>query len=299
MLWLFEKPALIEDGRPGDRPLIRWKGCKHKIAWWIIGLMPPHWCYAEPFGGGAGVLMRKPRSRSEVYNDLDGRLVNVFRVLRDPAMSERLEALIRLTPFARAEYELAFERADDPVEDARRTLALAFMGHGSDAASRQCRSGFRASAVHRKGGEAWDWAHYPDYIRGFTDRLRGVVIECSPAAKVFELQDSPKTLFYVDPPYTLASRTMHHGHEYKFEMTDADHIALAGVLHGLQGMVMLSGYASPLYDELYKGWRCVSRGTFANKARPRTECLWMSPNIEVVQMGLEACLPITVSQDGD
>ena len=75
------------------------------MAPWIISHFPAHDTYVEPYGGAASVLLAKPRCRAEVYNDLDHRIVNVFRVVRNPATAQELRRRLMLTPFARAEFE--------------------------------------------------------------------------------------------------------------------------------------------------------------------------------------------------
>src|SRR5262245_6362382 len=125
------------------RPVMRYHGGKFRLAPKIIAQFPPHRIYVEPYCGAASVLMRKERSFAEVINDLDGEVVNVFRVLRDRDQAARLRDLVTLTPWARAEFELCYEPSDDPVEQARRTIARGFMAHGSTAA-RPSTTGFRA-----------------------------------------------------------------------------------------------------------------------------------------------------------
>lgn len=265
-----------------QRPALRYYGGKWQLARWIISHFPPHLLYVEPYGGAASVLLQKPRSYAEVYNDLDGEVVNLFRVLRDPGMARDLRRQVSLTPFSRREFEDAYGPTDDPVERARRTLVRSFMGYFPNAVSSQ-RSGFRARAHRMENGRtttpaAREWAAYPDHIDALTARLRGVTIECRDALEVIRQQDTPHTLFYVDPPYIRANTRQ----GYRHEMTEADHRRLAEVLRGVQGMVVLSGYRCPLYDELYHDWQRVDRQAFAGSIsagqRPRVESLWLSPS---------------------
>lgn len=113
------------------------------------------------------------------------------------------------------------------------------------------------------------------------DRLRGVVIENKCGLALMVQHDNPKALHYCDPPYVHGTRTAWGGggarSGYEHEMTDEDHRKLAQCLHGLEGKVLVSGYASDLYDgELFKGWRRVERAALADGARKRTEVLWMN-----------------------
>lgn len=261
------------------RPVIRYHGGKWRLAPWIISHFPAHRVYCEPFGGGGSVLMRKPATFSEIYNDVDDRLVNVFRVLRDREKAEELLRVLTLTPFARSEFELAYTEADpgDDVEAARRTIVTSFMGFGSDSIGRGYRTGFRAKANRSNTTPAHDWVNYPEEIRKFHARLMGVVIEHQQAIDCLLKHDGPDTLHYVDPPYVHATRSASRGrHGYRHELTDEQHRTLAAVLHTLDGMVVLSGYDCPMYTELYGSWERVSIETFADGGNPRTEVLWMN-----------------------
>jgi DNA adenine methylase len=256
------------------RPVLRYHGGKWRLAPWIIDHFPEHRTYVEPFGGGGSVLMRKPRSYAEVYNDLDGELVNLFRVLRDADAGERLAWLLARTPFARDEFVLAYEPCDDPVEQARRTVVRSIMGFGSNAHNQ--RTGFRSNSNRSHTVPAHDWGNYPATLAVVLDRMRGVVVENRDALELIPQHDSTEALFYVDPPYPAGTRD--NGPDYAHEMTDEQHRTLAATLHGVEGFVVLSGYPCDLYDaELYPDWKRVTRKALADGARARTEVLWLNP----------------------
>lgn len=206
-----------------------------------------------------------------------------------------LKTMLENTPFAREEFKIAYDHTDDPVERARRMVVRSYMGFGSNASTaRSCTQGFRKN-TSRKGRDkeasktgfrsvsnlsgttpAHDWANYPSCMDAIIQRLRAVVIECRPGVEVLQQHDSPETLHYVDPPYVHATRKERQQKNYTHEMTDADHRDLSAVLHQLEGMVVLSGYPSELYAELYRGWKTVSRKAMADGARARTEVLWFN-----------------------
>lgn len=206
------------------RPVLRYHGGKFRLAPKLIDLFPPHRVYTEAYGGGASVLLQKPRCYSEIYNDLDGEVVNVFRVLQDRRKATRLEALLRVTPFARAEFELSYKHTRSEVERARRTIIRSFMGWGSDSISRlrASRAGFntRISSVMTTGFRwnanrsgttaASDWRAWPEHIASFVDRLQGVTIENRDAKEILRKMDRADALHYVDPPYPLHVRKIHN-----------------------------------------------------------------------------------------
>ncbi len=239
------------------------------LAPWIISHFPAHRCYVEPFGGGGSVLLRKARSYAEVYNDLDDEIVNLFLVARDHG--EELRRRLELTPFSRRDFRESYTRSDDPIEQARRTVTRAFMGFGSNAHNKN--TGFRSNSNRSGTTPAHDWRNYPDAFGAIIERLRGVVIENRDASKVMLTHDETTTLHYVDPPYVTETRNA--GDDYRHEMTDAQHRELAAVLESLKGMVIVSGYHSPLYDEIFAKWERVERRALADGARERTEVLWL------------------------
>lgn len=265
------------------RPLLRWHGGKWRLAPWIISHFSAHRVYIEPFGGAASVLIRKPRAYAEVYNDLDGQVVSLMRVLQRQDDRARLLELLRLTPFARAEFELAYEVSDDPVEEARRLIIRSFMGFGSDGHNRQQRTGFRANSNRSGSTPAKDWLNYPNALELVADRVMGCIIEERPAIAVMAEHDAPDALHYVDPPYlpeTRSQKARRGGlqyHCYAHELSREEHADLLAFLRTLQGKVILSGYPSELYDAALTGWHRVERVALADGAKRRTEVLWMNP----------------------
>lgn len=265
------------------RPVLRWHGGKWKLAPWIISHFPQHRIYVEPFGGAASVLLRKERSFSEVYNDLDSEVVTLFRVLRDAEQANELIRRLRLTPFARDEFNLAYEPSDDSLEIARKLVIRSYMGYGSDSAHTSGNTGFRAQSPRSGRSPEKEWFNYPPALAAIVDRVAGIAVENRPALQVMERHDAADTLHYVDPPYvseTRSTKSRRGGaryHVYRHELQDDDHLDLLRFLGGLRGMVILSGYPCAMYDDALIGWRRVEREALADGARPRTEVLWINP----------------------
>lgn len=266
------------------RPVLRWHGGKWLLAPWIISHFPSHEVYVEPFGGAASVLMRKERSYAEVYNDLDGDVVNLFRVLRSDRAAELIR-MLRLTPFSREEFDQSYQPAADQMEAARRLVIRSFMGFGSNGHNVKAKTGFRANSNRSGTTPAHDWLNYPNALAATIQRIEGVIIDNRIAADVMAQHDGAETLHYVDPPYVVSTRSLKNPYDIKYrggmyahEMDDADHSALMGTLLGLSGMVVLSGYPHPLYDDALKGWQRIEKEALADGARPRIEVLWINPH---------------------
>lgn len=262
-------------------PVIRYHGGKFRLAPWVLQHFPAHTCYVESFGGAAGVLMQKSRSYAEVYNDMDGDIVNLFRVFQAEQSRNTLAELLMLTPYSREEFELAWQPTDNQVERARRTIIRAQMGFGSAGATKGI-TGFRIDTKRKYGTAQSLWAKYPEQIAVIGQRLAGVLIENRPAIEVIKAHDDLGTLHYVDPPYMHGTRYKNavSGRYYRYEMTDADHRELINTLLEAKGMVALSGYASEIYSELLTGWSMNSTSARISAGRgtsSRQECLWLNP----------------------
>ena len=271
-------------------PVMRYHGGKFRLAKWIQSFFPPHRTYVEPFGGAAGVLLQKKPSESEVYNDLDGDISNVFFVLQDKESCLELERLLMVTPYSRREFEKSYKETLDPVERARRTLIRAHMGFGSAGATKR-QTGFRIDSARKYGTAAHLWASYPEKISNFCRRLECVLIENRTALEIFEGHDRVDTLFYVDPPYRHDTRVMGgHGRYYQYEMTDSDHEQLLNALLELEGFVVLSGYDSDQYNDLLSSWKKYSVTARISAGRgtgTRTECVWLNPRCQKNQAQME------------
>lgn len=246
-----------------------------------------HRTYVEPFGGGASLLFAKPPSPVEIYNDLDSGLVNFFRVLRDEEKFQRFYRLVSLTPYSREEYYFCrdtWEGCEDDVEHAYRWFVAVRMSF----------SGHHGWSFSLKNNHAQSWLSCISRLPEIHERIMRVQIEHLDFRRVFELYDTPKTLFYCDPPYIKETR---RGGSYRCEMTNDDHHDLVRILLNLQGKVMLSGYAHPIYAPLEEaGWRRVDFRTACHAAaktrasglrgsgivlakQPRVESVWLSPNM--------------------
>lgn len=258
------------------RPPVRYHGSKWRIAPWIISMIPEHRNYVEVFGGAAGVLLRKVRSRVEIYNDLDKQVVQFFKLLRHPVSARKLIEAIALTPFARDEHIDSYDPTLDPIESARRFVIRCYSGHGTCSIDTNDSNGFRSCDIRAGKSYAREWTGIPEALAATASRFQGVTIENLDFRRLIPKFDAPETLFFIDPPYPHATRSA-GGKGYVHELSDHDHEQLAWMLHQLTAKVMICGYPCSLYDRLYKAWHRSEKRTSANGqlgAVPRIECMW-------------------------
>lgn len=262
------------------RPLLRYLGGKWRLGPWIVGHFPKHRVYVEPFGGSAAVLLQKERAHIEIYNDIDEDLLNLFRILRGPD-AQQLIHQVGLTLYSRAEYLLAHEESEDPIERARRLIVRSHMGHGNNSTHVDRPKGFRRDGSLAQTRVAGEWGEFPEALSAIVERIRGVSIESEPASDLIAYHDDPKVLIYLDPPYlpdgrSKKARRNDGYHTYRHEMTEADHVALLEQIVSSKAMIILSGYPSPLYDEMLPGWQTRNKGARTYRNGPSTETIWLN-----------------------
>ncbi len=265
----------------GKRIAFGWYGGKFSHLDWLLPLLPQTKHYCEPFGGSAAVLINREPSPVETYNDLDGDLVNFFRVIREQK-DELIEA-IGLTLFSREEFELAISDADVTISDLERARRFYVR-------ARQVRTGLAQTAssgrwahcrlTSRAGmaGAVSRWLGSVEALPEIAQRLLRVQIEHAPAIEVIQRYDSEETLLYCDPPYVHESRG--DTKAYRYEMTDEEHHELATVLTSVRGKVALSGYHSDLMMSLYSDWYCTEapEKKVHSVKQMRRELLWTNYN---------------------
>ena len=275
-----EPAAVAYKRRRGRRRIVfGWYGGKFSHLDWLLPLLPDCNHYCEPFAGSGAVLINRAAAPVETYNDIDGDVVNFFRVLRDH--HDDLIRAIGLTPFSREEYHLAIygdEEGVSGVERARRFYIRA----------RQTRTGLAQTAslgrwancrdTSRAGmsGVVSRWLGGVEALDEIAQRLIRVQIENRPAVDVIKLYDGSETLFYCDPPYLHATRG--DSKAYGFEMNENEHREFAAAVNRCKGMVAVSGYDHPLMDELFSPDRWIKtigpNKTNHSTKGTRQEVLW-------------------------
>lgn len=248
-------------------------GGKQRVATAIADLLPPHRHYVEPFAGALSVLLAKPVSPMETVNDINGDLVAFWRVLRD--RPTELERMCALTPHSRQ--ELRESQQATPTNDLERAWRVWVQLTQCRGASLDARksSGWR---YIQGGGNKMSLARYLDgylaRIAPAADRLRLVSIECRDAFDVIRDYGRVDACLYVDPPYLASVR---NSRVYAHEMDAVpEHERLLEALLSTPAAVVLSGYASPLYDEALTGWDRREFSTLDQRGNTRCEVVWIN-----------------------
>lgn len=205
-------------------------------------------------------------------NDLDGEVVNFFRVIQNPRSRERLQDWLAYVPYARQIYDESFVREpESPIDKAGYFAVRSMQSHGFPL-TEKC--GWKKDVYGREAAYAVRyWNELPEVLAVMAERLKGVQIEHKPAIELIKAVDHENVLIYADPPYVLSTRTRK---QYRYEMTDQDHAELLETLCRSKAKVMLSGYECELYEDYLSGWHKVQAPARAQNSLPRTETLWIN-----------------------
>lgn len=273
------------------KAVFRYPGSKWSIADWIISHFPEDYekrVYLEPFVGSGAVFFNKRPGAVETVNDLDGDIVNLFQVLRE--RPEELKQALSLTPYSREEYDRSFEPCGDPLERARRYMVKTTQAIGAKMGGK---CGWRNHKQMKISGTACKWAGITDTIDAAAARLRGdtthlVQIEHTDAMRLIERYNNGDVLMYLDPPYVRSARKS--GRLYRHEMDDDGQRRLLDLIVSSKAKIVLSGYASPLYDEALQGWNKDTTMSQTTSTELAEETIWMNyePPCRQIMIGEEA-----------
>ncbi len=262
-------------------PPVTWFGSKSRMVKQITKHFPRHQTFVDVFGGSGAILLGKPPSKVEVYNDLNSKMSALYRVLSDPLKSASLEHQLTFTPYSRAEFDRckqSIDNIDDDIEIARQMIVIQRQSHGGlgkqwsycvDAPA----AGYSASVRKFHAGI--------ERLTEVSRRVRKVQVENLHWGEILTRYDRKSTLFYLDPPYVPDTRV---NGIYEHEMTLDCHAQLVQRLLELKGYAVLSGYSHSVYDPLVDaGWKRIDIDVMANTSKHRAkriESLWLSPNCE-------------------
>ena len=217
----------------------------------------------------------------EVINDADGEIVNLFTQLR--SNPKRLCQAVALTPYSRAEYQMAHrkEKGLSSAERARRFLVATMMT--VNAVNGSSHPGFSYSQSYARGNKEARvnrWYNLPERLEKVVERLRGVRVENRDACEIVRMfHDRPATLMYLDPPYSVRRK-----YKYTIDINNLDfHSKLLDICQRARCMILISGYENDLYNTVLtrkNGWavRRIETHTrdTTGKDLARTEVLWMN-----------------------
>ncbi|MDB5350164.1 MAG: hypothetical protein JWN86_1411 [Planctomycetota bacterium] len=265
------------DGVTAHRPLVitRYPGGKWFLFGWIMGHLPRAARYVEGFAGSAMVLLNRIRAEEEIVIERNPDQAALLRVIRDQPedLIERLKPL-RWDRLNFMDSRWLLEEGCYTDDLARAALVYTVR--------RQSFGGIgRSFSFMFERNQQRSWEQGLKRLKSISERLRGVRILEGSALDILPKIDGPETLFYLDPPYVRSVRAPSPLYG-EYEMSDFDHRTLCSVVRRLEGKVALSGYPSPLYDELLGDWRRVTREAYAyaraggGPRSKKTEALWMN-----------------------
>lgn len=260
-------------------------GGKNPLVNWIVKYLPDHETYAEPFGGSGAVLANKPESPLEVYNDTASLCVDFFRAVKHKP--DELQHWVQTTPYSRELFNKFTERLQqNPPEGlVNRAGMFWYVQVGAFGGKGVVNSDNPYISLRSKPGSSWDssakrYISQRDNIIQLVKRFETVQIEHLDFEGIFEKYDSPKTVFYCDPPYVDVGDDY-----YQTDSGGFDHGCFIGSLKELEGYWLVS-YDHRIPEGL-EDYHMVSRGkrsTMDHENGEKTETLIMNYDPEQTEM---------------
>lgn len=270
-----------------------WYGGKGRLVSKILPYIGSPQIYVEPFCGAASVFFHKKPSDIEILNDLDQRVVDLFKNISSVNLQHRL----KFTLYSREEFRKAAKGTDNWSFFLRHTqgfVGTEIQSEGAWGRVFLC----RGTGSKNMADTTNSYRGRLKYLEWYRKRLAGVKLHNANALEIIKRYDSSTTTFYLDPPYIINTRVRG---KYKYECTDSFHKDLISLIKKVKGKVVLSGYNHSIYNKL--GWERVEfktachsvaktrqsgiqgKGSVKDHA-PRTEILWVNRSIRKKQIGL-------------
>ena len=235
--------------------------------------------YCEPFCAGASVFLNKQPSCEEIISDADPGVIAVFKALRDEP--QEFVTRIKRTRYTERAFKMAQNRSEKPFDDYMDRAVNEFV------LRRMSRGGLKrafAWSERKRGGKPGDlnaWETMIELLPLISERVKNANILSEDFVKIVKVWDEDETLFYLDPPYLHSTRSEGTTNAYEYELTVEDHINMLHLANNARGKVIISGYASPLYNRNLKEWTCqkknVANHSSQSKSKERrVECVWMN-----------------------
>jgi len=257
--------------------VIQYPGKKNSISKWIISHFPHNYqsmTYLEPFFGSGCIFFSKERSAIETINDIDNEISNLFLQIRNNP--DELILLLENTPWSREEYDLSFEKAESPIEQARRCIVRFWFTVGANVRQK---NGMRFEKKRNTGGLSYFHQKLPEAIAQASERLKHdrkniVQIENRSVFELIPAYNRENVLMYLDPPYLMETRTKKK--MYKYELSDDEHEKLLKLITCSKAKIIISGYMNELYNYYLSGWRVEQTTALDQAGNRKTEIIWMN-----------------------
>lgn len=261
---------------------ITWVGGKHFLAKKLIEYFPRHITYVELFGGGASVLFQKPPSKCETFNDINGDLINFFRVLRDNDKFKKFYEIVNLIPYSRQEYYESIASLSEG-SDVERAIKFFIVARMSFAGGFDSWAYSKLSSSNNMSQKVNSWLNTIKLLPEISERLKKVQIENRDYKVVMKNFNDPDIFIYADPPY-LNTRSKFN--TYKMWSED-EHSEFLDLCLDSKSKIMISGYYSDLYNEKLQGWntkifesKLYSAKKINEKRDTTYEYIWMNYDLQ-------------------